>query len=853
MRPRGSDVQRLRYRMGATTVALMLASVLVAGSPATSVSAGPVATAVAPILTISAGTEHNCALLMDGTVKCWGYGLQGELGQGDAENRGDNPNEMGGALLPVPLGTGRTATSVATGQFHGCAILDDATVKCWGDNGWGQLGVGDRDDRGERPGQLGDLLPAVDLGTGRTATAISAGNDHSCAILDDHTVKCWGEGGLLGTGDDIDYGDDPNDMGDLLPIVNLGARRTAIALSSGAGHNCAVLDNHKIKCWGVNFAGALGLGDREDRGDGPGEMGGQLPAVALGTGRTALAVTTGYGHTCALLDDHTVKCWGNNTYGQLGLGDTISRSDDPGEMGDDLPRVQLGTGRTALAVSAGRDHTCALLDDHTVKCWGRADFGQLGQGDTVVSGDGPGEMGDQLPRVDLGMGRTATAVAAGDRHVCAVLDDGGIKCWGKNGSLTPGAAGALGLGDDRHRGDNPDEMGDHLPEVVLTGPAIVGRVSDQITGEGVADQEIAVLASSGQSMAVGTTTNAFGNYAVQVPAGTWYLYLLAGPNSGWYGAPTPVAVTTDAEQADPVLTRRDGDVVGTVREVGTSNPVTTPCACLWTMALDAHGAQERIVDTVGPTFAMALPAGQHQLVAVDATGAHAPRFHPSAADVGSSTAVPVTAGATTTADLTLPAQAAPTRSAVISGVVTDQTTGAPVTSGHVVVLRAGDYSFVKGSRTSEVQGAWSVEVPAGDYVVGFLDPGRHEFEWYQDQPGGSLGSATIVSAPADHVNGALTPTTGTIKGFAGYGPTRFAGIWVLAIGPNGLARQAVARGSAGYEIDGLAPGNYRLAFVNPTNGRVEYWPDRAAFADADVVTVTAGHTTTADADLASPP
>ncbi len=840
--------------MGATIVALTLtlASVLVAGSPAPPVSADPDATVVTPTLRVSAGQEHSCALLVDGRVRCWGRGIHGQLGQSDVENRGDGPNEMGGALLPVPLGTGRTATSIAAGQFHGCAILDDATVKCWGENGWGQLGVGDRNDRGREPGQLGDQLPAVDLGTGRTATAISAGSDHSCAILDDHHVKCWGAGRLLGTGDDLDYGDDPNDMGDLLPIANLGANRTAIALSSGSGHNCAVLDNHKLKCWGGNTSGQLGLGDSETRGDEPGEMGGLLPSVALGTGRTALAVTTGGLHTCALLDDHTVKCWGSNSYGQLGLGDTISRGDGPGEMGDQLPRVDLGTGRTALAVSAGGRHTCALLDDHTVTCWGRADSGQLGQGDVVVRGDGPGEMGDQLPRVDLGTGRTATAVEAGNEHVCAVLDDDGIKCWGWNGNLVT-SGGTLGLGDSRNRGDNPGEMGDHLPEVAVTGPAIVGHVSDQITGEGVADLRIAVLAAGDQSMVVGTTTNAFGNYAVQVPPGTWYLYLLAGPNSGWHGAPTPVAVTTDAARADSVLSRRDGNVVGTVSEVGTGNPVTTPCLCLWTMALDIHGAQERIVETAGPTFAMALPAGQHQLVAMDATGAHAPRFHPSATDAGSATAVPVTAGATTTADLTLPAQAAPTSAAVISGVVTDQSTGAPVSAGHVVVLRAGDYSFVKGSRTSEVQGVWSVGVPAGDYVVGFLDPGRHEFEWYQDQPGGGLGSATIVTAPADHVDAALTPTTGAITGFAGYGATRFTGVWVLAIGANGLVAQSTAHGVDGYRIDGLAPGNYRLAFVNATNGRVEYWPDRAAFADAEVVTVTAGHTTTADADLTSPP
>ncbi|NDA77286.1 MAG: hypothetical protein EBY07_05690, partial [Actinobacteria bacterium] len=142
---------------------------------------------------------------------------------------------------------------------------------------------------------MGDNLPTVNLGTGRTATAVSVGGVHVCAILDNSSVKCWGynggsspqNGGELGLGDTANRGDGPNEMGDNLPTVDLGTGRTAISISAGAAHTCVVLDNNKVKCWGLNFAGQLGLGDTANRGDAANEMGDNLPTVDLGTGRTA--------------------------------------------------------------------------------------------------------------------------------------------------------------------------------------------------------------------------------------------------------------------------------------------------------------------------------------------------------------------------------------------------------------------------------------------------------------------------------------------------------------------------------------------------------------------------------------
>ena len=113
-----------------------------------------------------------------------------------------------------------------------------------------------------------------------------------------------------------------------------------------------MLDDRSVKCWGWNYNGQLGYGDTIQRGDGAGEMGDALPAVALGTGRTVVSIAAGWYHTCAVLDDRSVKCWGGNYDGELGYGDTIWRGKGAGEMGDALPAVALGTGRTAVSIAA---------------------------------------------------------------------------------------------------------------------------------------------------------------------------------------------------------------------------------------------------------------------------------------------------------------------------------------------------------------------------------------------------------------------------------------------------------------------------------------------------------------------
>ena len=280
----------------------------------------------------------------------------------------------------------------------------NGALKCWGDNEYGALGLGDLISRGKESSQTGDGLRAINLGTGRTAKAVAAGGYyHACAIVDDGRVKCWGnnEYGQLGVADKEARGDEPNEMGDALPFVDLGNGRTATAVVTTAYNTCALLDNGSVKCWGQS--GGNGLGESGGyRGDEPNEMGDALPAVKLGTNVTAKAIVGGYSFVCALLNSGAVKCWGDNHLGQLGQGDTVERGRDANFMGDNLPPVLLGSGRTARAIAAGAWHACALLDNGEVKCWGHNESGELGLGDKKDRGNFPGQMGDALPAVDLG-------------------------------------------------------------------------------------------------------------------------------------------------------------------------------------------------------------------------------------------------------------------------------------------------------------------------------------------------------------------------------------------------------------------------------------------------------------------
>ncbi|CAJ1452427.1 unnamed protein product [Effrenium voratum] len=374
---------------------------------------------------------RSCHALSGGQVKCWGANTGGKLGTGNTASYGDSAGEMGANLPAVDLGTGRTAVAISLGQDHTCALLDNGSMKCWGDNSQGQLGYGDTTSRGSNSAHMGDNLAAIDLGDGRTATAIATGQYHTCAILDDWSTKCWGynDNGQLGLGHTNNIGDGAAEMGNSLAAVNLGTGRFAKKISAGAGITCVVLLDDTALCWGKNNGGQLGQDSTTNMGSTSGNSVDSMSTINLGSGRTAKIVAPGEFHVCALLDDDTVKCWGSSSYGQLGQGDTSSWGTSSGSNGmANLPAVELGQSASALATST--HHNCVRLADDSLRCWGYNGSGELGLGDTANRGDGSGEMGTSLPAVSLGTGRTVTSAAPSRYHTCALLDDETVKCWG---------------------------------------------------------------------------------------------------------------------------------------------------------------------------------------------------------------------------------------------------------------------------------------------------------------------------------------------------------------------------------------------------------------------------------------
>ena len=331
-------------------------------------------------MAITAGLAHTCAILKDGSVKCWGDNTSGKTGGGTPD-----------------LG-GKTATHIAAGLNHTCAILNDGDVKCWGANGSGQIGGGVLNDKRTRilSGTKGSPL------SGQTAIHISAGGYHTCSILKDDGVKCWGDTGSGQTG---------------IGLFTLG-RKNITYITGGTEHNCAILKDSSIRCMGRYVSGQIGGGIGHSTRTIMGKEGNPLG------NQTVIHIAAGNRHTCAILKDSSVKCWGRNDFGQTGGGTQNSKNSRTliGTAGDPL------NGQTATALAAGIDHTCAILTDKSVKCWGDNNLGQTGGGSKKSSNTRTiiGTQGDPLS------GETVTAIAAGNNHACAILSDDSIKCWGSN-------------------------------------------------------------------------------------------------------------------------------------------------------------------------------------------------------------------------------------------------------------------------------------------------------------------------------------------------------------------------------------------------------------------------------------
>ncbi len=493
---------------------------------ATTAERGVIAVAIPTVTAIAAGGNFSCALLADGTIRCWGYNADGRLGSGGSDVY---------STVPVTVSGISTAVAIAAGGGHACALLADGSIRCWGDNYFGQLGDGTKVDR-PTPVAVSGITTAV-------AIAAGGGWGHTCALLQDGTIRCWGNNmlGQLGDGTYIDR---------VLPVT-VHNMSSVIAVTAGGQHTCAVVAGADTWCWGYNGSGQLG-------GLGPPTWTSSYEPVHVKGLPEAWAIAVGDEHTCAVLADTTAWCWGNNFDGQLGSGarDDL-RHEDP---------IAVSGITTGTAVDAGGGHTCVRLVDGTGRCWGDNVYGQLGDGTT----------GDFSSPVAVSGLSTVTAIAGGNGygHTCALLSDGSVRCWGNN------VFGQLG---DGTRTDSHVPVTVVIPVIDTTPPTATVAppasptnavtlsysvtFSEPVTGLAAAD-----FARTGTAAGctVGTPSGSGAGYTVAVTGcgtGTVVLALrattvadLAG-NSGPTSAVTAATVTVDRTApsvSPPAATLRSG-------------------------------------------------------------------------------------------------------------------------------------------------------------------------------------------------------------------------------------------------------------------------------------------------------
>lgn len=344
---------------------------------------------------------------------------------------------------------------VENGFSHTCVLTNGGGVKCWGLNNLGQLGDGTAVNRS---------TPIDVVGLGSGVNAIDVGYHHACVLLDGGSVKCWGHNGhhQLGDGTTTDRS---------VPVEVTGVGNDVVAVAAGGHHTCVLTNSGGVKCWGWNDKGQLGDGTLVERST-------PVDVVGLSSGVKAIAAT---GHsTCALTDGGGVKCWGDNQWVQLGDGTSTNRS---------TPVDVIGLSSGVQAVTVAGHHTCALLDSGDVKCWGFNYGGEVGDGASFVFRSTPVDV--------VGLSSGVSAVAAGGAHTCALLNSGGVKCWGWN---------------------NFNQLGDGTSTNRLTPVDVVGLSSGvRALGPNMGNNQSCVLMSNGgvkcwglndySQLGDGTTTN----------------------------------------------------------------------------------------------------------------------------------------------------------------------------------------------------------------------------------------------------------------------------------------------------------------------------------------------------------
>lgn len=352
--------------------------------------AATAASAQVPQSRMSAGAANTCAIFPPAPEKayCWGSNINKQLGIGE--------NDLSYALNPIPVNAlNGIAKVVGTGYDSACAITDYGSVRCWGNNENGALGAANTGKN-----LASRQVSAALKGPWAAPGSVTVGKRHICIVDLDGIVRCQGlnSSGQLGNATTTNSAT-PVDVG------TLGAAATQAV--AGTTHTCALLTNGNVRCWGANDRGQLGANVTTTPLS-------NVPVSVPDLPNDITQIASGYDHSCGIRQNDNVVCWGANSYGQLGDG-SINPSKGT-ETTDSL-------GGRAVEVATGQSHTCALLINGTVRCWGANSYGQLGNDTTT---------GSPTPVSVVGLPKKATAITAGALHTCALLEDGTLRCWGRN-------------------------------------------------------------------------------------------------------------------------------------------------------------------------------------------------------------------------------------------------------------------------------------------------------------------------------------------------------------------------------------------------------------------------------------
>lgn len=383
---------------------------------------------------ISGSSENACVLTNSGGIKCWGRNSSGQLGSGSSsEPFRSAPGDV------VGLTSG--ASSINLSLSSACSLTTSGAAKCWGENSAFRLGDGTNIDRN---------VPVDVLGLSSGARSISGEPAYACAITASRGLRCWGDGyqpqevpGLSSGISSFDlaatYGCALTTGGGVTcfsqsraPFDDPGLTSGITSLTVENNFACALTTSGGVKCWGSNFKGELGDGTFNRRTT-------AVDVVGLSSGVSSVHTSTG--NTCALTTSGGVKCWGNNIFGQLGNG-TNTNSSTPVNV------VGLTSGVRSIAVATS--HACALMNTGGVKCWGDNTHGQLGDGtnfdrNAPVNVFGLSSGVSKVIVFDSGLIASESSEFFNHPSTCALTTVGGIKCWGRN------SAGQLGDGTTTNR------------------------------------------------------------------------------------------------------------------------------------------------------------------------------------------------------------------------------------------------------------------------------------------------------------------------------------------------------------------------------------------------------------------